>query len=246
MADSSVGVTAGSGTSIDTRTEATNGNHRAVVVIGDPSTNAGVAPVDATKGLAVDLTATGQNTTALKVDGSAVTQPVSMATNQPVGTVAHDGVDSGNPVKVGAKAITALSGTTLVASADRTDAQSDLDGSLIVRNGYCLGDVVNGKNTSTGTTVVSVISAPGASTYLYITDIILANTGSTTSLVTIQYDTAGTPTDLAYCINPTAGGSNMHFDPPLKVPTANKDVGFKPGSASTTQYCTIIGFKSKL
>lgn len=55
MADSNVDITAGSGTSIDTRTEATNGHHRQVVVLGDPATNAGVAPVDATAGLKVDL-----------------------------------------------------------------------------------------------------------------------------------------------------------------------------------------------
>ena len=55
MADTSIAITAGSGTSIDTRTEATNGNHRQVVVIGDPTTNAGVALVDATAGLKVDL-----------------------------------------------------------------------------------------------------------------------------------------------------------------------------------------------
>ncbi len=79
MADSAISITAGSGTSVDTRTEATNGNHRQVVVIGDPSTNAGIAAVDATKGLAVDLTNTGANATAIKVDGSAVTQPVSAA-----------------------------------------------------------------------------------------------------------------------------------------------------------------------
>ena len=56
MADSAVDITAGSGTSIDTRTEASNGNHRQVIVIGDPSTNAGVAPVDVTNGLSVTLT----------------------------------------------------------------------------------------------------------------------------------------------------------------------------------------------
>lgn len=55
MADTAIAVTAGSGTNVDTRTEATNGNHRQVVVLGDPSTNAGVAPVDATAGLKVDL-----------------------------------------------------------------------------------------------------------------------------------------------------------------------------------------------
>lgn len=55
MADTSVGVTPGSGADIDTRTESTNGNHRQVVVIGDPTTNAGVAPVDATNGLKVNV-----------------------------------------------------------------------------------------------------------------------------------------------------------------------------------------------
>lgn len=55
MADSAVEITAGTGTNIDTRTEGTNSNHRQVVVIGDPATNAGVAPVDATAGLKVDL-----------------------------------------------------------------------------------------------------------------------------------------------------------------------------------------------
>lgn len=55
MADTAIAITAGSGTNVDTRTEATNGNHRQVIVVGDPSTNAGVAPVDATAGLKVDL-----------------------------------------------------------------------------------------------------------------------------------------------------------------------------------------------
>lgn len=55
MADTSIAVTAGTGTNVDTRTESTNGNHRQVVVLGDPSVNAGVAPVDATSGLKVDL-----------------------------------------------------------------------------------------------------------------------------------------------------------------------------------------------
>jgi len=80
MADSSVGITAGSGTSIDTRTEATNGHHRQVVVIGDPSTNAGVAPVDATSGLSVSVTnstiAVTDNSTTLSVDDGGSTVSV--------------------------------------------------------------------------------------------------------------------------------------------------------------------------
>lgn len=45
MADTAVAITAGSGTNIDTRTESTNGNHRQVIVIGDPATNNSVAAV---------------------------------------------------------------------------------------------------------------------------------------------------------------------------------------------------------
>jgi hypothetical protein len=56
MADTAVAITAGAGTNIDTRTEATNSNHRQVIVIGDPSVNAGVAPVDVTNGLSVSVT----------------------------------------------------------------------------------------------------------------------------------------------------------------------------------------------
>lgn len=76
MADSAVAVTAGTGTNIDTRTEGTNGNHRQVVVLGDPATNAGVAPVSATAGLKVDLgtdndvVVTNAGTFAVQVDAA--------------------------------------------------------------------------------------------------------------------------------------------------------------------------------
>lgn len=83
MADSAVEITAGTGTNVDTRTEGTNGHHRQVVVLGDPATNAGVAPVDATNGLSVNVTnasltvashaVTNAGTFAVQVDGSALT-----------------------------------------------------------------------------------------------------------------------------------------------------------------------------
>lgn len=66
MADSSVAVTAGSGTNIDTRTESTNSNHRQVVVIGDPASNDGVAGVSANGELSVrqpNVVSTNNSTT---------------------------------------------------------------------------------------------------------------------------------------------------------------------------------------
>ena len=45
MPDSSIPITSGSGTNVDTRTESTNSNHRQVIVIGDPSANLGIVAV---------------------------------------------------------------------------------------------------------------------------------------------------------------------------------------------------------
>lgn len=56
MADADVQITAGSGTKIDTRTVGAGvDEHRQVIVIGDPTTAANVAGVDATFGLDVDV-----------------------------------------------------------------------------------------------------------------------------------------------------------------------------------------------
>jgi hypothetical protein len=83
MADQAVSINEGSEIQMDTRTEGTNGNHRQVVVLGDPLTNSGVASVSETAGLKVDLgtdndvTVTNDTAANLKVDGSDVTQPVS-------------------------------------------------------------------------------------------------------------------------------------------------------------------------
>jgi hypothetical protein len=73
MADTAVAITAGTGTNIDTRTEGTNGNHRQVVVLGDPATNAGVAPVDVTSGLKVNLGADNDVTVSGSVSANAGT-----------------------------------------------------------------------------------------------------------------------------------------------------------------------------
>src|SRR6185436_20342256 len=118
MADTAVAITAGAGTNIDTRTESTNSNHRQVIVIGDPATNAGVAPVDVTTGLVVNYMPSvdkGSGT------GGTLTQRMIIDSSQLDPTVAHDAPDSGAPYKQGFRAVTSLSGLTLVANNDRTD-----------------------------------------------------------------------------------------------------------------------------
>lgn len=99
MADANVDITQGSGTSIDTRTETTNGHHRQVVVLGDPTTNAGVAAVDAINGVSVNVT----NAT-LSVDAvTSITNAIDIAdissgtqTNDVKVTLDSETVDIGN------------------------------------------------------------------------------------------------------------------------------------------------------
>ena len=137
MADSAVAITAGVGTNIDTRTESSNGDHRQVIVIGDPSTNAAVAPVSATNGLAVQLmTAIPAGSASIGVLGanSGVDigdTTINNTTSNPVpvgGDAAHDAVDSGNPIKIGGRARTTPGAE--VSNNDRVEAFFDTLGRM--------------------------------------------------------------------------------------------------------------------
>lgn len=75
---------------------------------------------------------------ALKIDGSAATQPVSgtVTASNAAGDVAHDTADSGNPVKVGAKAIAHGTNPTAVTANDRTDLYANRHGILFTIGGH--------------------------------------------------------------------------------------------------------------
>ena len=78
-----------------------------------------------------------------------------MAGKMPVGgDVAHDTADSGNPVKVGAKAVAHGTNPTAVAAADRTDLLANRHGQLFIIGGH--------PNTITRT--VRIADADGAQT----------------------------------------------------------------------------------
>lgn len=169
MADTAIEITQGSGTSIDTRTEATNGNHRQVIVIGDPSTNAGVAPVDATAGVKVNLGA----------DNDVLAS----------GDVAHDAADAGNPVKVGGQART--TNPTAVADADRSNFITDKLGKQVV-----VGSIrdlkANQVTTITSSTSETTIVTAVASTFLDLYGLIITNTSASAVNVAIKDSTGGT------------------------------------------------------
>lgn len=240
MADTAVAITAGTGTNIDTRTEATNGNHRQVIVVGDPSTNAGVAPVDATTGLVVNI---GPGVDLGSGTGGSKTPRVLIDTSQ-IDSIAHDSVDSGPPQKTGGRAVAGLSGITLVAAADRTDSLHGIDGAQYVRPHCGLEDIVSGVLANTDGASTAVIAAQGAGVKVYVTTAIIANTSATAVTVDLRDGAAGS---VKATLPVPANTSGVICNLPVPLPfSANTAVCMDGSAAASTVTCTLIGFKSKV
>jgi hypothetical protein len=163
------------------------------------------------------------------------------------GAVAHDAADSGNPIKVGAKASATLSDDTMVANADRTDLTSDLDGAILMRPQFPLGDLIseNVSNTNGTSTAFSNFDAV-ASTRSYITaySIFRTDAGTTPIYVDFRDGTAGAI--LWSVVLPPNGGANLASPVPLFRTTANTALAFDVSAATTTVYINVTGFKSKV
>ena len=180
------------------------------------------------------------STTALAVDatyGAAVD-----VKRQPgnAGDIAHDTADSGNPVKIGAKAKSALSGLTLVAANDRTDLFADLDGVLVTRLDAPLGDSVSGNATNTDGTSTQCIAAQGSGVKTVLTDITLCNTSASAITVDIK---DGSTTKWTFPV-PAGGGVVFSWRRGL-VGTANTAWNFDPSAAASTVTCSMSGFITK-
>lgn len=105
------------------------------------------------------------------------------------GDVAHDGVDSGNPVKVGGQART--TNPTAVADADRSNFITDKLGKQVVVGS--IRDLKGQQQTqiSSSTSETTIVTAV-ASTFLDLYGLTIANTSATATKVTIKDSTAGT------------------------------------------------------
>lgn len=176
---------------------------------------------------------------------TAATQRVALATDSPGvnTTVEHGGIDAGDPVKMGAKAIAGLSGATLVSAADRTDLYAGLDGVQIVRPHCGLEDIVSGNQPSGGDSN-EVIPASGVGIKTYLTSVVLTNT--TTDDLFVEMLSGST---VRATIPVPAGGAI--FNPPIPLPpnAANEPWLWRQsdqGSPPALVYCTAIGFKSKV
>ncbi len=100
----------------------------------------------------------------------------------------------------------------------------------------------NSTNNAGDVASVMAIPAAGAGLRNYITDIMIANTGSVATLITF---TEGGASVLGRTIAPATGGSNIiHMASPMRNQTANQPINVVVGTASSTVYFTLTGHKA--
>lgn len=161
------------------------------------------------------------------------------------GLVAHGAADSGNPLKIGAKAVASLEGVTLVDAADRADCYTDLDGALLTRQSAALGDLVSERvsNTDGSSTAFTNFGAV-ASTKNYVRGYSVYNSSATAGYVDFRDGTAGSV--LWTVPLPAGGGAQFICSEPIFKTSANTALAYDVSGALSTVYISVTGYQSKL
>jgi len=185
---------------------------------------------------------------AVEVASAQTLATVTTVTTLTGGGVAHDGADSGNPVKVGARAALTLSDDTMVANADRTDLVSDADAALITRAQFPLGDLISERvsNTDGASTAFTNFGAV-ASTRSVITAIHVFRTDAGTTPIYVDFRDGTAGSVLYSMVIPPNGGAILPAGAtPYFRTSAYTALAYDVSAATTTVYISVSGFKSKV
>lgn len=220
MADN-VDITAGSGTTIATDEVQVSGTHplsqvQFVKLVDGTLNGTGAIGGDAANGLDVDVTrlpalvagtANIGDVDVLTVNGvapafgsgvrDASTQRVTIATDDTPdveGTIAHDGVDSGKPVKIGYKAVAHSTNPTAVAEGDRTDGYANRHGVPFYIGGHPNIVALRATYTAAQTDVALVTVATGLKIVVTQIQVTVSNATTATPSVIVGFGTVNTPT----------------------------------------------------
>lgn len=249
MADN-VNLTAGDGTIIAGSDKIGGIDYPRVKLNWGPDGTVNDADIAANKPLPVQL----RNAAGTEFAGTAGTASTAVVTVQGIasmtpmlataaGAVAHDGADSGNPVKVGGRAVNAE--IAAQSNNDRSDFITDLVGKQIIMPYANPENFVSGCITSamTGTTSTSLIAAPASGLRNYITQITVSNSDADQGTdVLIQDGSGGTtlyviPAAFAY------GGAVLTFPVPLRQPTTATAIFCQNVTTGATTKVSASGYK---
>jgi hypothetical protein len=185
---------------------------------------------------------------ALKVDNSAVTQPVSGTVTANAGTgsftsagdVAHDSADSGNPVKVGGVGRT--TNPTAVADGDRANLYLDDLGKPVIYPFAPRDRCGHNRIVLSSTTETELVAAGGAGIFRDLVGLILSNESATEVRVDIADGASvGSTTDrVSLDLAADGGGGVIHLPVPLKMGTANHIWTAQLSGAVSSVYVTAL------
>lgn len=209
--------------------------------------NSGTLTVDAPVGTPVNVQIGNATLTAGVIDETGASAVDALAVG---GGTAHDAVDSGNPLKMGVKALSAL--PTAVATADRANAIGDLFGRMLV--GHIDPGMQTHKNLTyttqqTGTDVWD----PAAGKKIAVTSVVLGSYGTTAGRIILWFgDNADTTftqdTDqvlVAASFAPSATakpGLVVSFATPVFCTTADRELHITTDAALSVDV-TIEGYE---
>ena len=156
---------------------------------------------------------------------------------QAAGAVAHGAADSGNPLKIGAKAVSAE--PAVVDTGDRANLISDLVGKLITLPYTLPETMVADYMTDAAGASVEVIAAGASGVRTFITTIVLDNLHATTNAHVQIKD--GATVKMVIPV-PANGGAVVNLPVPLRG-TAATAWNFHPTAAVTTITCSMAGYQ---
>lgn len=183
-------------TTVSTIPSGTKIGTRSVTYSGDTSTNIGVSGLVIFSGADDAKTATdvdggnGTAATALRVTVASDSTGQLIA----LGNVAHDGVDSGNPVKIGGRAVAHSANPTAVAAADRTDLLTNRAGIPFFVGGHPNIVTIELAFTAAQTDVAIVTIATGMKIVVTQLQVVCDNANTVNVAVRVGFGTANTPT----------------------------------------------------
>lgn len=156
------------------------------------------------------------------------------------GDVAHDGADSGNPVKIGAVART--TNPTAVADGDRVNVAADKVGRLIVTPMAPRALIAKAATTISNTTETTILAAGGAGVYHDLTLLKITNQTNTAVSCTLRDDTAGTAVDIIDLA--PLGGAVIPFPATFPQTADNDNWTLQLSAGSITVHVLVIAVKN--
>jgi hypothetical protein len=161
------------------------------------------------------------------------------------GALAADAALAGNPVRVGVRARSTISGVTAVTTNDVTELNADVDGTLLTRAQIPLSAslVTRVADTSGSATNFTQLNA---TTLLrnYVTSIHVYNNGATSVYVDLRNGSGGA---IIWSQGaPVKAPSSHYFSPPLRQPSTNTALAYDTSAAigGSGVLINVTGFQS--